>query len=223
MKATWRDRPAVSGVPRSPHYSPTRPLKSFPTIGNGRIGTLLFFVINPTRGNSVKTGTGGKVCPIGKVSQVAGWREEQQPGRHATVTAMCGVRHSQTLLSRGGRRVCGDRFARELLRLRSARRTALTAAAAAMAASARACGFRFRRQHGRPRNGGCRGKSHCVVAWPQPRCQPTIAERRERRTIRPADSPTSPSRCCRVRELWPPPIWKMSTGSMALYARRLLL
>jgi hypothetical protein len=48
---------------------PDPTVKVFSNIGNGRIGTLLFFVIKPTLGKTVSTGSSGKVCPDGKVSQ----------------------------------------------------------------------------------------------------------------------------------------------------------
>src|SRR5262245_49002331 len=36
-------------------------------IGNGRIGTLLFFVTNGTQGTFARTGTGGRVCATVRV------------------------------------------------------------------------------------------------------------------------------------------------------------
>jgi hypothetical protein len=47
---------------------PDPTVKVFFNIGSGRIGTLLFFVINLTLGKTVRTGSSGKVCADGKVS-----------------------------------------------------------------------------------------------------------------------------------------------------------
>ena len=61
MNAASRDIAAANAsIPR-----PT--VKVFFNIGSGRIGTLLFFVINLTPGKTVRTGSSVKVCATGKV------------------------------------------------------------------------------------------------------------------------------------------------------------
>ena len=50
------------------HQSLAPTVKVFFNIGSGRIGTLLFFVINLTLGKTVQTGSGVKVYATGKVS-----------------------------------------------------------------------------------------------------------------------------------------------------------
>jgi len=50
------------------HQSLAPTVKVFFNIGSGRIGTLLFFVINLTLGKTVRTGSGVKVYATGKVS-----------------------------------------------------------------------------------------------------------------------------------------------------------